>query len=196
MILHCNAHSSRPCTMSTPILVQCQMVARDLPTSLAKHATYRKDFLAMLRGQLRHAGHQRPKQTSVANTMSSPSMTTSSSSTDRTPTLLINCMVKMGNDIIPQIKVGRSEVPAKHATWEDYYVLRSHSLTAAMWEEAQSQGQRSVASPSLAGSRVLADDQQGVGDTTHQERQVVPGAPTSVPCMSIRWYSDDHPMRK
>lgn len=71
-------------------------------------------------------------------------------------------MVKKGNTAIPQIKVQWHGVTADHATWEDYYVLRAHFPSAALWDEAPAQGGRSVTAPS--------------DPTSPDDRQVDPGS--------------------
>jgi hypothetical protein len=56
--------------------------------------------------------------------------------------------VKKGNAAVPQIKVLWSSLPSECATWEDYHVLQSRFLDAAIWSEPSSRGGEGVASPS------------------------------------------------
>ena len=53
--------------------------------------------------------------------------------------ILDRCLVKKGNNVVPQVLIKWSHVPASSATWEDWYVITKRFPSVVAWGQSTSQ---------------------------------------------------------
>ena len=52
--------------------------------------------------------------------------------------ILDRCLVKKGNNVVPQVLIKWSHVPASSATWEDWYVITKGFPSVVAWGQSTS----------------------------------------------------------